>query len=310
MHTEHRNSHPLAELAEITVGHVGPMASEYVSNGIPFLRSQDVKPFRLDLSAVKYISEAFHERLKKSALHPGDVVVVRTGAPGVAAVVPDDLTVANCADLVVIRPGPNLVPRYLAYFINGAAKGYVYSRIVGAVQQHFNVGAARELEIPGISIAEQAAIAEVLGALDFKIEANQTIAMRAEDLATTAVLLASEMVPIGAVATVARNPVSISFFANRDVEHFSIPAFDAGQLPVVESGDGIKSGKFLLDEPAVLVSKLNPQTPRVWMAVPSGEAPAVTSTEFVALRPAGGYRSRSFGHCVPLRHSRLSWSRW
>jgi type I restriction enzyme, S subunit len=163
---------PLERLADLTVGHVGPMADQYVENGIPFLRSQNVKPFRLDLSDVKYIPTEFHRRLSKSALGPGDVVVVRTGAPGTAAMIPDDLGVANCADLVVIRPGPSLDSRYLCYFINGAARAYVASRTVGAVQQHFNVGAARELLIPNVSISEQCAIAEVLGALDDKIEAN------------------------------------------------------------------------------------------------------------------------------------------
>ena len=39
----------------ITVGHVGSMATEYQETGVPFLRSQNVRPFRLDLEGVKYI---------------------------------------------------------------------------------------------------------------------------------------------------------------------------------------------------------------------------------------------------------------
>ena len=75
----------LEELAEdITVGHVGPMASEYVSVGIPFLRSQNVEPLRINDSDVKFISQEFHTRLRKSALAPGDVVIVRTGKPKLA----------------------------------------------------------------------------------------------------------------------------------------------------------------------------------------------------------------------------------
>ena len=53
---------------EITVGYVGPMALEYVEDGIPFLRSQNVQLFRLDLSSVKFITPEFDHRLKKSAL--------------------------------------------------------------------------------------------------------------------------------------------------------------------------------------------------------------------------------------------------
>ena len=52
-----------------------------------------------------------------------------------------------------------------------------------------------------------------------------------------------------------------------------------------EPGLSIKSAKFKLSGPAVLVSKLNPHIPRVWLAQPEGSRPAVTSTEFVALSP-------------------------
>ena len=72
----------LGQIAEeVTVGHVGPMTSEYVLVGIPFLRSLNIEPFRINLTDVQYISQEFHGRLKKSALKPGDVVIVRTGKP-------------------------------------------------------------------------------------------------------------------------------------------------------------------------------------------------------------------------------------
>lgn len=182
MLSEEVRNRRLGDLAAVTVGHVGPMASEYISTGIPFLRSQDVKRFRLDLAGVKYITPEFHERLRKSSLRAGDVVVVRTGTPGVAAVVPDDITPANCADLVIIRPGAQIDSRFLAYFINGAAQGFVRSRVVGAVQQHFNIGSARELEIPDFSLAEQRAIGRILGSFDDKIEANERIMATASEL--------------------------------------------------------------------------------------------------------------------------------
>src|SRR5215510_5312830 len=109
----------LEEVAEdVTVGHVGPMASEYVMGGIPFLRSQNVEPLRINDSDLKFITPAFHERLKKSALSPGDVVIVRTGKPGACAVIPRTFPVANCSDLVIVRCGAHLDPRFLAYYVN------------------------------------------------------------------------------------------------------------------------------------------------------------------------------------------------
>ena len=49
---------------EITVGHVGPMADEYVEKGIPFLRSLNVEPFRINTDDLKYISPDFHQKLR------------------------------------------------------------------------------------------------------------------------------------------------------------------------------------------------------------------------------------------------------
>jgi type I restriction enzyme, S subunit len=158
---------------EITVGHVGPMATRYEDTGIPFLRSLNVEPYRITSTDLKFISESFHHELKKSALRPGDVVIVRTGKPGTAAVIPDHLPISNCSDLVIVRPSAKLSARFLAYFVNGAAQGQVHSNTVGAVQQHFNVGAARRLELPALSRPEQDAIASVLGALDDRIELNR-----------------------------------------------------------------------------------------------------------------------------------------
>ncbi len=168
---------------EVTVGHVGPMAREYVATGIPFLRSQNVAPHALDMSEVKFITPEFHARLKKSGLKPGDVVTVRTGKPGATAVIPYWLPVANCSDLVITRPGQHVDSRWLSYYINGAAGGFVASRLVGAVQQHFNVGAAKEMSLPLPPLAEQRGIATTLGALDDKIEAIERTNRISEQLA-------------------------------------------------------------------------------------------------------------------------------
>ena len=119
---------------EITVGHVGSMANEYVEKGIPFLRSLNVLPYQIETSEVKFISSTFHSKLKKSTLQPGDVVIVRTGKPGTCAVIPDSLPIANCSDLVVVRCGPHLRPKFLAYWVNTIASEHVASHIVGAVQ--------------------------------------------------------------------------------------------------------------------------------------------------------------------------------
>lgn len=158
---------------ELTVGYVGPMATEYVPTGVPFLRSQNVEALRVNRNDLKFITPEFHERIRKSALKPGDVVIVRTGKPGACSVVPNSLPVANCSDLVIVRCGKDLDARFLAYYVNTAAAHHVSAHLVGAVQQHFNVGSARKLKMRLPRINEQRAIAQVLSALDDKIELNR-----------------------------------------------------------------------------------------------------------------------------------------
>ena len=158
---------------EITVGFVGPMATEYVESGIPFLRSQNILPFRLELSSIKFISPEFHKKLKKSALHPGDVVVVRTGYPGTACVIPSKLPVSNCADLVIFRPSSQLDPYYLTLIFNSTlGRSHVAGNLVGVAQQHFNVSVAKEMIVNIPPLTTQRKIASILSAYDDLIENN------------------------------------------------------------------------------------------------------------------------------------------
>ena len=64
------------------------------------------------------------------------------------------------------------------------------------------------------------------------------------------------------------------------VEHYSIPAFDEKHYPVFEIASGIKSNKFLLTPKSVMISKLNPDTKRIWRPLCLSEHP-VCSTEFI-----------------------------
>ncbi len=67
--------------------------------------------------------------------------------------------------------------------------------------------------------------------------------------------------------------------------HYSLPSFDAGRLPAYEKGEEIKSGKYKLPNFSVLVSKLNPHTPRVWLPGNTELGSSVCSTEFMLFVP-------------------------
>lgn len=84
----------------------------------------------------------------------------------------------------------------------------------------------------------------------------------------------------GSLAILGKGPVNPMDFPTRTFEHYSLPAFDAGQLPVSEEGAAIKSNKTRVPRRAVLQSKLNPHIPRVWL-VDDADEQAVCSTEFL-----------------------------
>ena len=134
----------------ITVGFVGSMSSLFVDEGVPLLRGQNILPYQLDLTNLKYISTETHRKWKKSALQPRDVVIVRVGYPGTACVIPDGLGDLNAASLVIVRPNEELLDSdFLCYVLNSPwGKARVQGRLVGAAQQVFNTHTAAELEIP------------------------------------------------------------------------------------------------------------------------------------------------------------------
>lgn len=92
----------------------------------------------------------------------------------------------------------------------------------------------------------------------------------------------------GDITFIERSSINPFEFVDDEFEHFSIPAFDNGREPVVEGGKTILSGKYCIDGSCVLLSKLNPRIPRVWLPEPSGKCKAITSTEFLVLRPRSG----------------------
>ena len=169
------NEVTLDEIADLTVGFVGKTADHYVGEGVRFLRSMNVEPFRINYNDSKFVDQEFHNKIKKSELKEGDVVIVRTGKPGACAVIPHKQDEWNCADLVVIKPYHDCVnSTYLAAFIN-LAYGIINAHLVGAVQQHFNVGVAKKLKINLPPMNVQNKLGSFIDNINCKIEVNEKI---------------------------------------------------------------------------------------------------------------------------------------
>src|SRR5690606_18151343 len=103
---------------------------------------------------------------------------------------------------------------------------------------------------------------------------------------------------VGDVVTISRDSLVPKDHADEVFDHYSIPAFDSGRDPAIDFGESIKSQKFVVHDSCVLVSKLNPKTPRVWMPDQFTDRRQIASTEFLVCCPKSGALGRSYFYCL------------
>lgn len=147
----------------ITVGIVITPAKYYVDAGVPCLRSLNVSGHTVSFDDLVFISPDSNELHGKSKIYEGDIVIVRTGKAGAAAVVPAELSGANSIDLVIVRKSPNALSKFLHYFINSRpAIRQVEAFSVGSIQAHYNTTSVGELWVPVPPLGEQQNLVEWL----------------------------------------------------------------------------------------------------------------------------------------------------
>ena len=146
-----------------TVGIVVTPSKYYVDDGVPCLRSLNVSSGAIDTENLVFISESANELHRKSKIFAGDVVVVRTGQAGTAAVVPESLDGANCIDLLIVRRSDSILPKFVYYYLNSqTAISQAAQQSVGAIQAHYNTSTLARLVVPSIPLEEQRRIVEYL----------------------------------------------------------------------------------------------------------------------------------------------------
>src|SRR5438552_2793736 len=93
--------------------------STYRTNGIPFIRSQNVRMIRFESIGLAHISPEQDSEMRDTRVFPGDVLLNITGASiGRVCVAPAELCPANVNQHVcIIRTNGNLDPSFLAFFL-------------------------------------------------------------------------------------------------------------------------------------------------------------------------------------------------
>ena len=207
------------------------------------------------------------------------------------------------SDVLVFQGNLNIDGDFLYYILaNDDFFAYSMATSKGTKMPRGDKTSIMQYEVPIFDIDTQRKIASVLRSLDEKIELNSTINNNLEQQAQAIFKswfvdfepfngemphdwIASRLGDIASIKTNRFSPVK-----NSDVqlEHYSIPAYDEQKYPVFESAAGVKSNKYILSKNSVMISKLNPDTKRVWRPMCLSEL-AVSSTEFIifeAFNPA------------------------
>lgn len=211
----------------------------------------------------------------------------------IAQVVNGQFWVNNHAHIVT---GNNLCDtHYLCYLINSMdLSGHVTGSAQPKLSQA-NLNAVTLL-LPRMEIQKK--IVYYLRKIDEKIELNTQINKNLEQQAQALFKawfvdfeLNSGIMPshwhicqLGSVARISTEVFSPSKNPNVEVEHYSIPSYDEKRYPVFESSDDIKSNKYRLTHNSVMISKLNPNTKRIWRPYCISNTP-VCSTEFIVYEP-------------------------
>jgi type I restriction enzyme, S subunit len=280
-------------LIEVGAGRPRSVLDQYPS--MPILRVADVLDGRIDSPSQNHFTAGHRQVIGSKISRPGDVVLTVKGTVGRVAVIPSGgPDFAYSPQICYFRPaarGP-IRSRYLYYWFKSSQFWNQANALKGQTDMadYLSLADAQALKMKIPPLDRQDGIIEVLGSLDDKVAVNNQIVSGGEALALSIVADAqwAQTLPIGEIATCVRHQVSPDSVAAEVVAYYSLPAFDVDRLPEIVSPAMIKSSKFLVDGSAVLLSKLNPATPRVWIVKPESNLVALASTEFMVLRPIDG----------------------
>ena len=279
-------------------GEIHPKGEDFVASGIPFVMASDINGGKVDLESCKFITEQQASSLRKGFAKAGDVLLTHKASLGRTALVPrldtDYIMLTPQVTYYRIKDKARLLNSYLKYYFDSPffQDTLINHGDAGSTRAYIGITAQHELPIILPPLPEQKAIASVLSSLDDKIDLlhrqNKTLEAMAETLFRQLFIEEAkedwEELSVSDIAIHIKDNVNPSKDPLKTFYHFSLPAFDSGQKPTSELGSEILSNKYRVSKNSILVSKLNPRVPRIWL-VSNVEANYVCSTEFQNLKP-------------------------
>ncbi|MBC9071017.1 restriction endonuclease subunit S [Thauera sp. CAU 1555] len=163
----------LSDVATFQEGYVNPSQSDpsYFDGDIKWLRAVDLNNGRVYDTSRRLTDKGFRSAGKSATLFaPGTLAISKSGTIGRLGILDDFM----CGNRAVINIKPtNVVDTRFVFYSLLLKRTDIEVLAEGSVQKNLYVSALRKVEVALPPLAEQRAIAHILGTLDDKIELNR-----------------------------------------------------------------------------------------------------------------------------------------
>lgn len=141
------------------------------------IRTTNIRHGRIDLSSCKFVDEpTFLRWTRRAPVEEGDVLLTREAPIGEVGYVKDLGSVFLGQRIMQFKPDPQIIdPRFMFFAFRSPELQHQFGvhEGSGSVVSHIRVADCFDFHVPLPPLTEQQAIAQLLGALDDKIELNR-----------------------------------------------------------------------------------------------------------------------------------------
>lgn len=145
---------------------------DYISQGIPVIRTVNIRPFEFIEDNLKFISEEKYQELQRSAVRPGDVLLSKVGTVGYACILPEHIrkaVLSTTGSCKITVDKTKIIAAYLCYYLN-YLKPHMDKIAAEGVQPFLNMSDIKSLKIALPSPEEQKRILDKLSAIDSSLK--------------------------------------------------------------------------------------------------------------------------------------------
>ena len=267
--------------------------AQYWAGPIPWISAKTMTNYKVNSSGLMISKEGLASGSRMADIN--DILLLVRGS-GLFNDIPINIVSDNVAfnqDIKAIRSKKMELQKFIFFWLHGNKKAlYDIMEETGIGAGKFETDLLKKLRIciPENSF-ERDQIVETAQSIFDKIDLlhrnNKTLEEMAETLFRQWFVEGAkeewEVMRLDDLSTHVKDSVNPQKSKNAFYHHFSLPAFDNGKRPEFVSAETILSNKYLIKENDILISKLNPRTPRVWLIGSTPEC-SICSTEFQVYR--------------------------